>query len=337
MPGLTVAITGPTGDIGRSLLRALEGSREIERVLAMARRPFDPAAAGLRKTVYRQADVLDREAVAELAAGADVVVHLAFLIMGGRDQTQEVNLKGSRNVFEAAVAAGAKRIVYASSVAAYGFYPDNPPLLDEEVPPRGTERHYYSAQKAELESVLDDVLDGTDVEGYVFRPCIVAGPDAQLLLQNIPYIQLSERMPSAALRVLELLPVLKPVLPDPGLEFQLVHHDDVASAFRAAVLGRGAGGVYNLAGRGTVRMSDVADALGWYSVPVPEIAVDAAAGLVAHLPFTPAEAEWIEAFRVPVLMDTARARRELRWRPRHDALQTLREMVRAARSEQLIR
>ena len=41
-------------------------------------------------------------------------------------------------------------------------------------------------------------------------------------------------------------------------------------------------------------MSDLADALGWYSVPVPEIAVDAAAELVARLPFVPAEAQWIE-------------------------------------------
>jgi UDP-glucose 4-epimerase len=337
MTPLTVAVTGPTGDIGRSLLRALDKHREVGRVLAMARRPFDPEEAGLRKTVYRQADVLDRDAVRELVDGVDVVVHLAFLIMGGREETQRVNIEGSRNVFEAAAKSGAKRLVYASSVAAYGFYPDNPPLLTEDVPPRGTERHYYSAQKAELESVLKDVVSGSEIEAYLFRPCIVAGPDALLLLQNIPYLQLSEKMPAAALRVLELLPVLKPVLPDPGVEFQLVHHDDVATAFRSAILGRGKPGVYNLAGAGTVRMSDVADALGWYSVPVPEIAMDAAAGLVAHIPFAPTETEWIEALRVPVLMDTSKAKRELRWRPEHDALETLRAMVRSARSEQLIR
>ena len=65
-----------------------------------------------------------------------------------------MNLEGSRNVFEAAVDAGAKRLVYASSVAAYGFHADNPQLLTEDVPPRGTDRHYYSAQKAELEAEL---------------------------------------------------------------------------------------------------------------------------------------------------------------------------------------
>src|SRR5450631_3854413 len=133
--GLTVAVTGPTGDIGRSLLRSLERSRDVRRVIAMARRPFDPRAQGLRKTEYRQADVLDADAVGELVKGADVVVHLAFLIRGGLDETREVNLRGSRNVFEAAVAAGAKRLVYTSSVAAYGFGAEHPGSLTEDVTP----------------------------------------------------------------------------------------------------------------------------------------------------------------------------------------------------------
>ncbi|MEA2145811.1 MAG: hypothetical protein QOG59_1398, partial [Solirubrobacteraceae bacterium] len=128
-----------------------------------------------------------------------------------------------------------------------------------------------------------------------------------------------------------------PVLPDPGVRFQLVHHDDVAAAMRAAVLGRGSAGVYNLAGSGSITMSDVADALGWYSVPVPDLALGATAEVVARLPFVPAEAQWIESFRTPVLMDTTKARQGLRWRPRHDARETLQAMVDAARSERLIR
>ena len=334
---LTVAVTGPTGDIGRSLLRALDRSRDIKAVNAMARRPFDPEQAGLRKTRYRQGDVLDRESVDRLVQDADVVVHLAFLILGGLEQTERINIEGSRNVFEATVAAKAQRLVYASSVAAYGFHADNPERLTEDVPPRGTERHYYSAQKAKLEGVLNEITAGTATSAYAFRPCIVAGPDALALLENIPYIQLSDKMPGAVLRALELMPALKPVLPDPGVPFQLVHHDDVATALRAAVVGRGEPGVYNLAGPGELTMSDLASALGWYSVPMPEIAMDAAAELVARLPFVPAEAQWIEAVRTPVLMDTAKARRELGWRPRHDARETLQQMVDAARSEQLIR
>jgi nucleoside-diphosphate-sugar epimerase len=334
---LTVAVTGPTGEIGRSVVSALDRSADVGRVVGMARRPFDAEAQGWKKVEYRRGDVLDADAVAGLVKGADVVVHLAFIIMGGLDESRRVNLEGSRNVFEASVAAGVKRLVYASSVAAYGFHKDNPQPLTEDVPARGTDSHYYSAQKAEVEGVLREVLDGSRTQAYVFRPSIVAGPDAPLLIDNMPYTQLSERLPGSIVRLLEGLPILRPVLPDPGVPFQLVHHDDVASAMRAAVLGRGEPGIYNLAGPGEMTVGAMADELGWYAIPVPDIAVDAAAEVIGRLGFLPAQVQWISAFREPVIMDTSRARRELGWRPRHDAMDTLRETIAAARMDRFVR
>ena len=85
-------------------------------------------------------------------------------------------------------------------------------------------------------------------ETYVLRPCIVAGPDAQLLLRQLPPRPL--------------------LLPDPGTPFQLVHHDDVADALVAATLGKGPPGAYNLAGDGTITMGDLA-APGRHAFPVP--------------------------------------------------------------------
>jgi nucleoside-diphosphate-sugar epimerase len=332
-PGLTVAITGPTGEIGKPFVAALERTREVSRILGMARRPFDPASRGWRKTEYRRGDVLDRAAVDALCADADVVVHLAFVILQAGADTRHVNVEGSRNVFEAAVAARAKRLVYASSVAAYGFPEGVDGLITEDVPARGHERHPYSAHKAEVEAVLQECLDGSDTDAYVFRPCIVAGPQAPLLVNQIPYVRLAERLPDAVRGLFDAIPLLRPVLPDPGTPFQLVHHDDVATALRAAVLGRGEPGAYNLAGPGELTMRDLADELGYHSLPVPDLAVEAAAEVVARLPFVPDEATWIEAVRRPVLMDTAKARRVLRWRPRHDARETLHETVLAARAD----
>jgi UDP-glucose 4-epimerase len=335
--GLTVAITGPTGEIGKAVVAALERSPEVAAILGMARRSFDPGAWGWKKVAYRQGDVLDPDAVAALVRDADVVVHLAFMIMGGAEESRAVNLVGSRNVFEAAVNAGAKRLVYASSVAAYGFHRDNPQPLTEDIPARGSAGHYYSAQKAEVEALLTATLAGAATDAYVFRPCIVAGPQAPLLIDSLPYTQISERLPGPVLSLLEGVPILKPVLPDPGVPFQLVHHDDVASAMRAAALGRGAPGVYNLAGAGQLTVKLLAEELGWYSIPVPELAVDAVADIVGRLGFLPAQAQWIAAFREPVIMSASKARRELGWRPRHDALQTLRETISATRLDPLIR
>ena len=100
----------------------------------------------------------DKKSVRDAVKGADVVVHLAFAILSASDATRAINVDGSRNVFEAAVEAGAERICYASSVAAYGFHDDNPDWLTEDVEPRGTREHFYSPQKAEVESVLGQVL-----------------------------------------------------------------------------------------------------------------------------------------------------------------------------------
>jgi UDP-glucose 4-epimerase len=335
--GLAVAVTGPTGEIGQAVVGALERAPGVASVLGMARRPFDPAEKGWKKVSYRRGDVLDRADVAELVEDADVVVHLAFMIMGGAKESRKVNLDGSRNVFETAVKAGTKRVVYASSVAAYGFHADNPKPLTEDVPARGTASHYYSAQKAEVEEMLALSLFGSSTAAYVFRPCIVAGPEAPLLIDSLPYTQISERLPRAVLNLLDGVPILKPVLPDPGIPFQLVHHDDVASAMRAAVLGRGTPGVYNLAGPGELTVKRLAEELGWYSIPVPELAMDAVAEMIGRLGFLPAQAQWIAAFREAVIMSTAKARRELRWRPLHSALQTIRETITATRLDSLIR
>jgi UDP-glucose 4-epimerase len=320
---LTVAVTGPTGDIGRGLLRAAERDGRVGRILGMARRPFDPAAMGLSKTEYRQGDVLDRGAIDALVAEADVVVHLAFVIVGGLEETRSVNLEGSRNVFAATAAAPrARRLVYTSSVAAYGFHGDNELPLTEDAPARGSDAHYYSAQKAELEAALDEAVAGSDVESYVLRPSIVAGGDATFMIEAIPAL-------------VRRLPYMRPVLPDPGVPFQLVHQDDVASALLAAIRGDGPPGVYNLAGPGELRARDLAEALGWFSVPVPRASVDLTAQL-ARLPLVPAKAQWVNAFRVPVVMDTTRAREQLGWTPEHDAREVLEQTVASARAAGLV-
>lgn len=331
---LTVAVTGPTGEIGRPFMSALERVPEVGRVIGMSRRPFDARAEGWAKAESRPGDVRDPRAVEALVEEADVVVHLAFVIVGGGEEDREVNRVGSRNVFRAAAAAGAKRLVYTSSVAAYGFRRDLPELLTEDLDVRGTDSHPYSADKAEVEAELFRAVEGSSTEAYVFRPCIVAGPRATLLLDTLPLLAVGRRLPGPVRWALGRAPLLRPVLPDPGIRFQLVHHDDVAAALAAAVIGVGSPGVYNLAGPGELTVTDLAHELGWHAIPVPapQLAVGAAAEAVSRLPFLPPEVAWIQAVKRPMLMDPSRARRELHWMPHHDARETLREAIAAVRS-----
>ncbi len=318
--GLTVAVTGPTGEIGISAVTALERHPGVQRIIGMARRPFNPAEQGWTKTEYRQGDITVRDDVDALVADVDVVIHLAFVIMGSRDESSRVNLAGTRNVFEATVAAERpRRLVYTSSVAAYGYHSDNPTPITEDVPPRGSSEHYYSEQKAACEAALAEVVDGSPLEVYVLRPCIVAGPKATALADEMPWNQL----PGLVKRVVQAVPILKPPFPDPGTPVQLVHHDDVAEAIALAATTSAPTGAYNLAGDGVVSMSNIGEALGARPVRVPKVAASAASEVVAKMPFVPSALEWLHIGRTSVVMDTAKAKTQLGWAPKHTAAETL--------------
>jgi UDP-glucose 4-epimerase len=330
--GLTVAVTGPTGEIGQSAVDALEREPEVERILGMARRPFDADAAGWTKTEYRQGDILDTDSVDKLVAEADVVVHLAFLIMGSREEAREINLRGTRNVFEASKwSPKTKRLVYTSSVAAYGYHDDNPVPLTEDVPTRGSPEHYYSAQKAECEDVLAEVTADSDLAVYVLRPCVVAGPRATMLADSMPWEQLAELLPPPLRPVASVVGKVR-LIPDPGVPMQLVHHDDVAAAIAAASVGRGPAGAYNLAGSGEVSLSDVAQAFGGRAIPVPQAVAKSVSAAVARIPGLPSMTEWVHTSRTSVVMDTAKARRDLGWTPQHSSRETLDELGAAYRA-----
>jgi UDP-glucose 4-epimerase len=319
--GLTVAVTGPTGQIGISTVGRLEREPAVKRIIGMARRPFDPSAHGWTKTVYQQGDIRDRAAVDALVADADVVVHLAFQIMGSRHETESINLGGTRNVFEATVGvARRRRLVYTSSVAAYGYHPDHPSPITEDVPTRGTPEHYYSQQKAACEADLAALIAGSDSEVYVLRPCIVAGPKAPALAAALPW----NHGPGMLRTVVRALLVV----PDPGIPMQLVHHDDVAKAIALAVTTSAPPGPYNIAADGLVSISEVVQAFGGHAVRVPHVAATAASALLAHFPFVPAVAEWLHTIRAASIMDTTRARMFLGWTPAFTTWQALDALAR---------
>lgn len=320
---MTVAVTGPTGEIGRSAVTALEREPGVDAIIGMARRPFSPSSRGWQKTTYQQGDILDREAVDAVVAQADVVIHLAFIIMGSRDQSARVNLQGTRNVFEATVAAGRpRRLVYTSSVAAYGYHSDNPVPLTEDVPARGSAEHYYSAQKAASEAMLAEITKDSPLEVFVLRPCIVAGPGATALADAMPWNQLPGPL-RAIVKAVQAIPVLKPVVPDPGYPLQLVHHDDVASAIALAATAPAPPGAYNIAGDGVVTVADVAKALGGRPVRVPAVAATAASAAISKAPLVPSMLEWLHTARTSMVMDTTKAKTQLGWRPVHTSAQAL--------------
>jgi nucleoside-diphosphate-sugar epimerase len=324
--GLTVAVTGPTGTFGLALMPLLQHDDGVGRVIGIARRPFDPAARGWTKMEYRRGDVRDADALRTAFDGADVVVHLAFLIVGGgRETTRAINVEGTLNAFRAAAEAGAERFVYASSIAAYGFHRDNPIGMEEDWATRPADRLFYAQEKAELEHLLqEEAAVHPQTSLYLLRPPIVLGPDAVGAKVSIPAaLAPLVHGAGAALRRLPGLPALVPDLP-----LQLIHQDDVAEALRLCVVGAGAPGAYNIAADDVVTGVDVARELGLRAVGFPAGPVAAAARVAARLPYLPSAAQWVEAMSHPAIMDTTKAKTQLGWLPRHSAIDSLRSTFR---------
>ena len=320
--GITVAVTGPTGTFGLALMPLLEDDDRVGRVIGIARRPFDPAGHGWSKLEYRRGDVRDADALRAAFDGADVVVHLAFLITSGsRETTRAINIEGTLNAFRAAADSGVERFVYASSVAAYGFHRDNPIGIGEDWPTRPADRLFYAQEKAELEHLLrQEAAAHPQTALYLLRPPIVLGPDAVGAKATVPAVLAPlARAAGSALWHLPGLPALVPNLP-----LQVIHQDDVAEALRLCVLGAGAPGAYNIAADDVITLIDIARELGLRPLRLPGGPAAGLARGVAKLPYLPSRAQWVEAFSHPAIMDTTKARTELGWMPRHTAIESLR-------------
>ena len=219
--------------------------------------------------------------------------------------------------------------MYASSVAAYGFHPDNPIGMTEEWPTRPAARLFYAQEKAELEQLLREQADAHPaVALYLVRPPIVLGPHAIGAEGALP-----EPLASLTQRALDFahrLPVPIPI-PTPDLPMQFIHEDDVGQALLRCVVADGPPGAYNIAGDGIVTAADVVRELGFTPITIPAGIAEAAARAAAQIPlpsFAPPAAEWVEAASHPAIMDTTKAKRELGWAPVHTGLDALQETLR---------
>jgi nucleoside-diphosphate-sugar epimerase len=314
----TVAITGATGILGRGLIARLEHDERVEGIVGIARR----ASGGAGKLTYRSADVRDRATLAAAFEGADAVAHLAFAKFGhgSRGDLHAINVDGTLNAFTGAAAAGARRFVFASSAAAYGFDRARPALVDEQIPAAGSARWFYSREKAELEALLRDAAaKHPGIELTILRPTIVVGPHtAADVGGSVPPV----------FRVLASLPGPTPAIAFPQ-PLQFVHEDDVSEAFAGALIA-GAGGTFNLAGDGVVDGRALARELGLTPLPVPAALTRLVARNVVRLPRKPAALEAAEVLTHPVVLDCGLARDRLGWRPRYTSLEALRAAIRSA-------
>ena len=320
---MRVVVLGATGNVGLALVPRLAADPEIRQVVGVARRPPELTLPGLE---WRAADIA-RDDLVPLFRGADVVVHLAWLVQPTRQPARlwEVNVGGSIRIIEAVERAGVRSFVFASSVGAYSPGPSDR-RVDESWPTNGVATSAYSREKAYVERVIDAFQERQPAARVVrMRPALIFGGPAA---SHVRRMFLGSLVPS---RWLPGDPL--PVVPDiPGVAAQAVHRDDVAAACHRVVVDEVAG-AYNLAAEPVLTPAVVAEEFRARLVPMSARFTRAAVAASWRARLHPIDPGWFDLAVHSPLLDSSRAARELRWRPAHSATEALRELFEGLRDE----
>jgi nucleoside-diphosphate-sugar epimerase len=314
---MRVIVTGATGNVGSAVVRALAADSAVTDIVALARRaPLRP----LEHAEFSAADVAQSD-LTPIFRGADVVVHLAWLIQPGRDEsvTSRVNVDGSRRVFAAAVEAKVPSLVYASSVGAYSRGPKDR-RVDESWPTEGIASSFYSRHKAAVERDLDRLAsEQPRMRIARLRPGLIFQRSAATEIRRL---FVGPLLPAGLLRA-RFAPISPAV---DRLCFQAVHADDVGDAYRRAVLAD-VSGAFNIAADPVIGSAELAQMLRARPVKIPAAMLRGAAAATFAMRLQPAEPGWLDmALGVPV-MSIERAHAELGWTPRRSAIDAITELA----------
>lgn len=243
---MKILVTGAAGVFGRHIARGLQ--RGGADVVAHARhRP-----EGLPDAEYVEGDIRDVDTLTAAMTGCDVVAHVAWAVtpLHSVAETRDVNVGGTANVLAAMERTGCPKIVFASSVLAYGPRHDHPPALKETDERRPLPHELYAVHKAEAE----DLITASGVDAVITRTAPVVGRS----VDNYG----AEVFGS---------PVLAAVKGD-NTRFQFIHEEDVTRFHVEACLGDRTG-IVNLGSDDILGIDDVGHILGKRVLRVEEEAL----------------------------------------------------------------
>ena len=301
-----VLVTGAAGGFGAALLTRLAARDGVQAVGFDVREPRPGALPANVEIVL--GDVRDAAAVERAMRGCTAAVHLAWVVGSMRDRAarRAIDLGGTANVLAAMDRTGCRRLVFASSVTAYGSGPDHPAPFTEDDPLQREQPSAYASHKAQAE----EMIAAAGVERGVARAAVVVG-----------------RATDNSVRTVFAAPVLAAVRGDDA-RVQVVHHDDVGRFYAEAVLGTRTGPV-NLAAADVLTMDDAARILGKRVVRLPERAVRAFVGGTWALRAGAIDPGEFNSMRYLPIVDTTRLREDWGFEPQYSTASALADFRRS--------
>lgn len=302
-PYRSVLVTGAAGYIGQQVVAALAADRgRLTTIVASDLRPVpkDRQVAGVE---YLAADICSPElAQAFKRYRVDVVVHLAAVVTPGKRSDRQLEYKvdvlGTQNVLQACIESEVKKIIYTSSGAAYGYYADNAPLLDETDPIRGNQEFAYSYHKRLVEEMLARCREEhPGLEQLIFRPGTILGAHTRNQITNL----------FDQPRITGLKGANSP--------FVIIWDQDVVGAILKGIF-QGGHGVFNMAGDGAITLREMARLLGKPYIALPIWLVTAGLWVGKRLGLTQYGPEQVRFLRYRPVLSNRRLKEEFEYVPK---------------------
>ncbi len=319
--GLRIAITGSSGYLAQRLISRLGSDPDVEFILGLDISPRVPEVKC--PALFLHFDLTAPwEELRDHFRSRDIntALHLAWQFNPIHDvrRHRQVDVKGSQNFFQAAEAAALRRVIYTSSTTAYvnPANPSEPPYLTEGSPVTGTPRFLYSKHKAEVDRFAQDFLARhPEIQVMILRPSIVLGPNTQNIVS---------KMMEWPWRSFPWMFQVRGA--DPPMQF--VSEEDMAEVLHCAVKSQ-ARGIFNVAGDGTVRFSELVHAVGKKPLPIPATLLYPGAAIMWALRLAPFPAGMLDMIRYPWVADNTRWKKVFGYMPRLASKQALESFIAA--------
>jgi UDP-glucose 4-epimerase len=302
---MNIGITGVSGYLGGLLARSLVENDTVESVTGI---DLKEPSFKHEKIKFVQCDVRDKS-LDHALKGCDTVVHLTFIVQEIKDKklTYDINLNGTKNLLDACQKNKPRKLVIASSVAAYGCVKRDY-VITEDSELQGNKASYYSDTKRIVEGMLDEFeRKNPKIILTRMRPSIFCGKNVNNFFIDVVKF-----------------PVITYVRGNP-YGFPLVYEGDVASAFYTVII-EDHPGAFNLhAGSLTIkRMSEI---LGKRAIGIPYVLSKILADINFRLGIMKFSSHWVELGRYPMDISSAKAEKDLHWKPTKTAEEAFMEMV----------
>ncbi len=305
-----ILITGASGYLGQTVLKRLFADLKEGRIDGLAAMDIKEVKESERLSgvSYIQSDIRDKELWKHLEKEkTSTVIHLAAILdsqSSSREFQYEVDVLGTKNILEACLKTGAKRIIISSSGAAYGYHADNPEWLQEDDSVRGNEIFAYSDHKRLVEEMLKEYREEhPQLEQTIFRVCTILGATTDNLITN-----LFEKK-----RILGIKGHLSP--------YVFIWDEDVADCMQKAVFSEKSG-IYNLAGDGAIRNADLAVLLNKKYLSIPASVLRLGLGVGNKLGLTQYGPDQLLFIQYRPVLDNRKLKEEFGYIPKKSSLET---------------